>query len=83
MNQVTVRGIPDDLYRRIKRKAEKDRSSIHRTILDLLSTSTGGPATAGRKRDLGGLAGTWSDAEAEGFASRTEIFSHIDPEIWE
>ncbi len=70
--QYTIRGIPADVDRALRRKASQKKLSLNRLIVDELATL----ATGGRKRaDFSDLLGTWTpDAEFdEIIASQRQI----------
>lgn len=40
MKTATVRGIPDDVYDRVKQQADRDRRSVNAQILHILDHAT-------------------------------------------
>jgi hypothetical protein len=83
MHQLTLREIPPELEREIRRTARMRGLSINRTVKALLAEALGILPTSEKRRDLSALSGTWSDAEAAAFESATEFFGRIDDEVWE
>ena len=68
MNQLTVRGLDDELAERIRRLAKRDGTSLNRAALKLLRKGAG-MADPAQKTDTVGasldhLIGSWSDDEA-------------------
>ena len=81
---ITVRGVPPDVARVIRRKAGETGESVNRTVIRLLEEGAG----VGKKRkpvlhhDLDGLIGAWSREEARSFNRALEDQRKIDPELW-
>ena len=82
MSQITLRKIPENVERQIRRIARETDTSINKTIIDLLKKSLGLRDTENKSRDLSDLSGTWSEEEAREFEENTRMFGHIDEEIW-
>lgn len=86
MNQLTVRGLGDELVRAIRRLANRDGTSLNRAAVKLMRRGAGlddrqCPDTVGSSLDH--LIGTWSDAEAEEFERALRHFETIDEAMWE
>jgi hypothetical protein len=85
MKLVTVRNIPPEVARIIRRKADAEGTSINKTVLSLLAESAGAGKRKPRKtvhHDLDSLAGSWSRAEASAFNKALAEQRQIDPELW-
>jgi hypothetical protein len=82
MSQVTLRQLPANLEKQIRRLARENRTSINKTIIRILSQSLGIEAGSSEQRNLDDLSGNWSDEEAREFEGNTRIFDSIDTEIW-
>lgn len=82
MSQITLRKLPENLERQIRRIARETDTSINKTIIDLLKKSLGLQDAENKQRDLSDLSGTWSEEEAREFEENTQVFEHIDQEIW-
>lgn len=80
--QLTLRDIPEDLEKEIRRIARERGTSINKTIRELLSESLGIDQSSGKKRDLSDFAGFWDEEEAEEFDKATEVFEKVDEELW-
>lgn len=79
MSQITIRKLPEYLENKIRRLAQKNRSSLNKTIIELLEYALGSEE---KRRDLSGLAAVWTEEEAKEFESNTSYFGQIDEEIW-
>lgn len=85
MSQISLRNLPPALERELRIRARRNKQSLNRTITELLARSLGLSSLGSRgakKRDLSGLKGTWTAAEAAEFDRATAIFEAIDPELW-
>ena len=83
MNQLTIRQIPQPVEQRLRSMAKRNHSSINKTAVAALSAGVGLPEGGSRrKRDLSGLAGTWTEEQAREFTENTKVFERIDPEVW-
>ncbi|MCP4750728.1 MAG: hypothetical protein GY866_07540 [Proteobacteria bacterium] len=82
MSQITLRKIPENLEKQIRVLAQKNHTSLNKTIIDLLEKALGTERTSKKKRDLSQLAGTWSEREAKEFEKNISQFERIDEEIW-
>jgi plasmid stability protein len=80
--QMTLRQIPDSVEKKLRARSKQSRQSINRTAIELLEEALGVKASAGKKRDLSALAGTWQKAECKEFERNTAIFGKIDKELW-
>ena len=86
MNQLTVRGLDDELAERIQRLAKRDGTSLNQAALKLLRKGAG-LADSGQRADTVGssldhLIGTWSDDEAAELDAALEEFKTIDEAAW-
>jgi hypothetical protein len=81
---ITIRGVPPDVARVIRRKADETGESVNRVVIRLLEEGAG----VGKKRktllhhDLDRLIGVWSREEARSFNRALEDQRKIDPELW-
>ncbi len=82
MKQLTLRNIPEDLEREIRRIAGERRTSINKTVRELLYKSLGMDMSSEKKRDLSDFVGFWDEREAEEFEKATDVFEAIDEELW-
>jgi hypothetical protein len=83
MSQITLRQLPDNLERQIRRLADENNTSINKTIIRLLHRALGLTPGEDKKRDLSEIAGSWSAGEVREFEENLRIFEKIDEEIWD
>lgn len=86
MKPVTLRNVPPDVERAIRRRARERSLSLNKAIITLLEEDTGTrkrPKRAVVYHDLDHLAGTWNTQEASEFASALREQRRIDEELWE
>ena len=86
MNQLTVRGIHDELAERIQRLAKRDGTSLNQAALKLLRKGAGVADPAQRAdtvdSSLDHLIRAWSDDEAAELDAALEEFEAIDQAAW-
>jgi hypothetical protein len=85
MKAVTLRNLPPELARIIRRKASEQGVSINKAVISLLAESVG----INRKKkepplfhDLDVLAGSWTTEEASAFERALARQRAIDPDLW-
>lgn len=85
MKAITLRNLPPDVARAVRRRAEEKKLSLNRAIVELLQEALGGGAGNGKPReyhDLDFLFGVWTPKEAEAFRKELAWQRRIDPELW-
>ena len=82
MNQMTLRKIPEELERQLRRVAKERGQSLNKTAIELMMEALGLKKEPERKRDLSQLAGSWSQEEADAFDRNVQIFEQVDEEMW-
>ncbi len=82
MSQITLRQLPENLENQIRKLARKNKTSINKTVIDLLERALGTDRGSKKKRDLSKLKGTWSQLEADEFDKIMQSFNQIDKEVW-
>ncbi len=86
MNQLTVRGLDDELAAAVRRLAKREGISLNQAALKLLRKGaglTGGAGGAGTVGDsLDHLIGTWTAAEAAQMDAALRDFDAIDGPVW-
>ena len=86
MKQITVRGIPKNLERKIRGEALKKKVSINKAVISLISGAAGKKAgnkkTKSVYKDLRHLAGTWTLEEANAFDDYLGTARKIDEGLW-
>ena len=85
MKAITLRNLPPELTRIIRRKAHEKGTSFTRVVMGLLEESAG---IRGKKKgapahhDLDDLAGSWSKEEASACDKAVARQRAIDPDLW-
>ncbi|MFH1072473.1 MAG: hypothetical protein V1743_03525 [Nanoarchaeota archaeon] len=86
MKQITLRGIPVEIERMIKREAERKGLSLNKAFISLLEKATGTKEKAQKRKslhhDLDHLCGIWKKREGEGFTKTIEFQRSIDEDLW-
>jgi predicted transcriptional regulator len=84
MANLTLRGLDEELRKRLERAAEERKQSLNATAISLLRESLGltTPPIHKSYDDLDHLAGTWSAEEAAEFDRAMEDFERVDSELW-
>jgi hypothetical protein len=86
LRQITLRGIPDEIEKMVKREAERKRLSFNKAFISLLERATGLRTKEKKKKtlyhDLDYLSGVWAKEEAETFQRNLEFQRVIDEELW-
>jgi hypothetical protein len=84
MKQFTVRGLPEEVERRIVKEARDKGISLNKAVVSLLSGGTPGGRNA-RKRshhDLDHLFGIWDKREGEEFDQDLGLQREVDEDLW-
>ena len=85
MKAITLRNLPPELVRVIRRTASEKRASLNQVVISLLEERLG---TRRKKReetlhhDLDALAGSWSREEARAFERVLALQRKIDEDVW-
>ena len=86
LRQITLRGIPEEIERMIKKEAEREGLSFNKAFISLLERATGLKAKERKKKilyhDLDHLSGIWAKDEAETFQRSLAFQRLIDEELW-
>jgi hypothetical protein len=84
VKQITVRGIPPDIEKRIRKEAQQKKVSINKALLSILHKSAGRPQTDKKIlfHDLDHLSGVWKKEEAEAFAKALAYQRTVDEDLW-
>lgn len=85
MKTLSIRGVDEDLSKRIKVAAKKEDKSVNNFVLDTLRKQLG----MGKERrfsrewdDLDSLFGVWSAEEYAAIQGRIDTQRQIDEELW-
>ena len=76
--QLTIRGLPDEVSRRLARLGRERGTSVNRTVVDLLTTAVGVDA---RRRRLERYA-TWTAEDLAEFQQALTAQRVIDADLW-
>ncbi len=85
MRSISIRGVDNDLARRLKEQADEAGKSINQFVLDMMRQESG---LAKKKRftathhDLDQLFGQWSDDEFNSIQQKINSERQIDEELW-
>jgi hypothetical protein len=84
MKAVTIRKLPPDVTRAIRKRAQEKKLSINKAVVSLLEEAVSGPARKPKQvhHDLDFLVGSWTAAEAKRFNRAIAEQRKIDPEMW-
>lgn len=87
MKQLTIRGVSEDLHRKLKSDAELRNQSINRYVLTIIrervGLSGGDALPEAEFNDLDHLAGTWSEEQYREFQDTLQGQRTIDQELWQ
>jgi plasmid stability protein len=76
--QLTIRGIPDEVARRLARLSAARGTSVNQTVLAILSETLGVDARRTRLQRYV----TWTDDDAREFRTALESQRVVDAELW-
>ncbi len=79
-HQYTLRGIPPELDRALRERAEQEGKSLNQVAREALKRGVGLPEPEQVSDDLDCLAGSWQDDPAFDEAIRQQ--DTVDPDIW-
>ena len=86
MKQITLRGIPVEIERMIKKEAERKGLSLNKAFISLVEKATGTKEKMQKRKsmhhDLDHLCGIWTKRDAEEFTKNVEFQRTIDEGIW-
>lgn len=80
MGSISVRGLSEQQLSALKREASSQGISMNRLALRRLTK--GETSEDGGSGELDGLAGTWTEQEAEAFAAAISPMEQVDPDLW-
>jgi len=86
LKQITLRGIPVEIERMIKKEAERKGLSLNKAFISLIEKATGTRAKMRKRKsmhhDLDHLCGVWTKRDAEEFTKNFEFQRTIDEGLW-
>ena len=78
--QYTIRGIPPEVDRALRRRARAEGKSLNEAAIDALAEATGGRNVNKKRRNLRKLVGTWKpDKELKAALAAQD---KVDPDLW-
>ena len=80
MPDLSLRGLDATILARLKTDARRRKTSVNRTIIDLITRHFGQSDVA--YSDLDALAGTWSKAAAAEFEDAIAPLGKVDQALW-
>lgn len=80
MTQYTLRNVPTEVDRALRRQAREAGKSLNQTALEILERALGVTGKPRRRRDLSDLAGSWKEDRET--AAALEDQRRIDPGDW-
>lgn len=86
MKAITLRNLPPELAKAVRREAERKRTSVNKAVISLLESKADvrKKKRAGKvnHQELDALAGSWTKNEAAEFDKALAAQRSIDPELW-
>ena len=84
MKAITLRNLPLEVARRVRRTAQEHKTSANKAVIRLLEEQSGSGRARGRAvhHDLDGLAGSWSTREASAFDRALAQQRAVDEDMW-
>jgi hypothetical protein len=85
MRSISIHGLEDRLYQRIKRKADLEGTSMNKTIKRLLRESLGlsGRISRNHREDFMDIFGFWNHIDEQEFNRSAGDFESIDRGDWQ
>lgn len=78
MKQLTIRGVPEEVARRLARMSQHRGKSMNATVLEILEGAAG---LQGRRARLDRYV-TWTDDDLDEFEDALKAQRVIDEELW-
>jgi hypothetical protein len=83
MKAITLRNVPPEIARVVRKRATERGQSLNKAVLDLVAEGAGLKKHAKKRHtDLDALFGKWSKKEADAFDRHLRELRKIDPEVW-
>jgi phosphopantetheinyl transferase (holo-ACP synthase) len=84
MSQITLRGMDEEVEKRIRRIARQKGQSLNRVILEMIYQQSGPKKKSEepQAKSLRRLAGGWTRKEADQFLKSIESCEQIDEAVW-
>jgi len=86
LKQITLRGIPVEIERMIKKEAERKGLSLNKAFISLVEKAAGTKEKMQKRKsmhhDLDHLCGIWTKRDAGEFTKNVEFQRTIDEGLW-
>jgi plasmid stability protein len=83
MKAITLRNIPPEIAKVVRRRAAEKGQSLNKAVLELVAEGAGlKPRPKKRNTDFDEFFGRWSKKEADAFDRHLREIRKIDPEVW-
>jgi hypothetical protein len=84
MTQITLRGIDDEVEKKIRKMAREKGTSVNKVILELIHQQAGTKhkRKEAMSKSLRKLAGTWTKKQAADFMESIGSCEQIDEAMW-
>jgi hypothetical protein len=84
VNPVTLRNLPPQVARVVRKRAQERRTSVNKAVIELLEEGLGlaGKTPKLLHHDLDALAGSWTKRESRAFDEALVWQRGIDPDVW-
>lgn len=82
ITQMTLRQIPDEVEKKLRKRSRQSGQSMNRTAIELLEEALGLKMSGDKQRDLSMFSGEWKTSDYEEFQRHTSQFEKIDAELW-
>ena len=86
MKAITLRNLPPEIEKLVRKEADRQRTSINKAVIRLLERKAEGHKKKKLRikeyGDLDTLAGSWTKKEAAEFNRALAAQRTIDPELW-
>jgi len=85
MGAISIRGVNEELAKRLKQEADSNQKSLNQLVLDLLRHHVGldkKKRFTKKYHDLDALFGQWNDDEFYAIQGKIDAEGQIDEELW-
>jgi len=76
--QLTIRGVPDEVTRRLERLSKERGESVNQTVLSILAESLAVDARRARLQRYV----TWTEEDVKAFGAALESQRVVDADVW-
>ncbi len=87
MKQLTIRGVSEELHRKLRSGADQHDVSVNRYVLAIIKKQLGysdhGALPEAEYDDLDYLAGTWSQQQYQELRDFLQVQRTIDADLWQ